>query len=290
MVSLKQKPSTNIQLKKLWYLLIQIFLELILNLEIYWVKSLKRMTLKIRELLIVWNNQFGREFGRAGANTLLKGKNHYTIKNTTDFEGRIKSSDSDLVKAIKEIKKVKFVTTDKANISRLIDLTDIANSQIKFEGQESLDEIDSITALVDEYNDKYEHGEVLVSDGFADKSLDYLTTKRQEFVDNLTQYNTDTKNFVKKKLATATRKKKNKSTATWLSCPFLIVGCLGFHKFYLNQIGYGILYLMLSISLAPFLALINFIQFLVMSEEKFDNKYNNEYAYYSQFIFASDSE
>ena len=236
------------------------------------------------------SNQFGREFGRAGANTLLKGKNHYTIKNTTDFEGRIKSSDSDLVKAIKEIKKVKFVTTDKANISRLIDLTDIANSQIKFEGQESLDEIDSITALVDEYNDKYEHGEVLVSDGFADKSLDYLTTKRQEFVDNLTQYNTDTKNFVKKKLATATRKKKNKSTATWLSCPFLIVGCLGFHKFYLNQIGYGILYLMLSISLAPFLALINFIQFLVMSEAKFDNKYNNEYAYYSQFSFASDSE
>jgi len=124
----------------------------------------------------------------------------------------------------------------------------------------------------------------------SDLKLDYLTIKRQEFVDNLTQYNTDTKNFVKKKLATATRKKKNKSTATWLSCPFLIVGCLGFHKFYLNQIGYGILYLMLSISLAPFLALINFIQFLVMSEEKFDNKYNNEYAYYSQFIFASDSE
>ena len=38
------------------------------------------------------------------------------------------------VKAIKEIRKVKFVTTDKANVSRLIDLTDIANSQIKFKG------------------------------------------------------------------------------------------------------------------------------------------------------------
>ena len=236
------------------------------------------------------STQFGREFGRAGANAVLKGKNHYTIKNTTDFEGRIKSSDSDQVKAIKEIRKIKFVTTDKANVSRLIDLTDIANSQIKFKGQESLDEINSITALVNEYNDKYEHGEVLVSDGFADKSLDYLTTKRKEFVDNLNQFNTDTKNFVNKKLASAIRKKKNKSTATWLSCPFLIVGCLGFHKFYLNQIGYGILYLLLCISLAPFLALINFIQFLVMSETKFDNKYNNEYTYYSQFNFTSDSK
>lgn len=237
------------------------------------------------------STQFGREFGRAGANAVLKGKNHYTVKNTTDFEGRIKPSDSDLVKAIKEIRKVKFVTTDKANISRLIDLTDIANSQIKFKGQKSLDEISSVTALVDEYNDKYEHGEVLVSDDFADKSLDYLTTKRQEFVDKLTQYNTDTKSFVKKKLAIAIKKKKSKSTATWLSCPFLIVGCLGFHKFYLNLIGVGILYLFLSIFIiSPTLSLINFIQFLVMSEEKFDRKYNNEYVYYSQFSFASDSE
>jgi hypothetical protein len=154
------------------------------------------------------STQFGREFGRAGANAVLKGKNHYTIKNTSDFEGRIKPSDSDIVKAIKEIRKIKFVTTDKANISRLIDLTDLANSQIKFKGIESLDGINAVTTLVDEYNDKYEHGEVLVSDGFKDKSLDFLTAKRQEFVDNLIQYNTDTKSFVKKKLAIAIRKKK----------------------------------------------------------------------------------
>ena len=237
------------------------------------------------------STQFGREFGRAGANAVLKGKNHYTIKNTTDFEGRIKPSDSDIVKAIKEIRKIKFVTTDKANISRLIELTDLANSQIKFKGIESLDGINAVTTLVDEYNDKYEHGEVLVSDGFKDKSLDFLTAKRQEFVDNLIQYNTDTKSFVKEKLAIATRKKKSKSTATWLSCPFLIVGALGFHKFYLNQIGIGIVYLLLSSFLiSPILSLINFIQFLVMSEENFDRKYNNEYFYYSQFSFASDSE
>ena len=225
------------------------------------------------------STQFGREFGRAGANAVLKGKNHYTIKNTTDFEGRIKPSDSDLVKAIKEIRKVKFVTTDKANISRLIDLTDIANSQIKFKGQKSLDEISSVTALVDEYDDKYEHGEVLV-DSFTDKSLDYLTAKRQEFVDNLTQYNIDTKEFVKRNLAMAIKNKKNKSLATWLSCPFLIIGALGFHQFYLKNYLYGVVYILLLVTgISGLLSLVNFINFLTMSEAKFDNKYNNEYGF-----------
>jgi TM2 domain-containing membrane protein YozV len=237
------------------------------------------------------STQFGREFGRAGANAVLKGKNHYTIKNTTDFEGRIKPSDSDIVKAIKEIRKIKFVTTDKANISRLIELTDLANSQIKFKGIESLDGINAVTTLVDEYNDKYEHGEVLVSDGFKDKSLDFLTAKRQEFVDNLIQYNTDTKSFVKEKLAIATRKKKSKSLTTWLSCPLLIVGQLGFHQFYLKNYLYGVLYILLSATgISGVLSLVNWISFLIMSKAKFDNKYNNEYVYYSQFSFASDSE
>ena len=69
--------------------------------------------------------QFGREFGRAGANSILKGANSYTIKGISDYSGRIKSSDSDVVKSIKEINKMKFVSANKANVSRLIDLTDL---------------------------------------------------------------------------------------------------------------------------------------------------------------------
>ena len=135
---------------------------------------------------------------------------------------------------------------------------------------------------------QYEHGEVLVSDGFEDKSLDYLTAKRQEFLDNLTQYNLDTKEFVKRNLAVA---KKNKSLATLLSCPFLIIGALGFHQFYLKNYLYGLLYILLLVTgVSGLLSLVNFINFLTMSEAKFDNKYNNEYAYYSQFSFASNSE
>lgn len=31
------------------------------------------------------SRQFGREFGRAGANAILKGKNYYTVRNDSDF-------------------------------------------------------------------------------------------------------------------------------------------------------------------------------------------------------------
>ena len=75
---------------------------------------------------ILWGaaTQFGREFGRAGANQILKGSNHYVIKGQSDYSGRIKPSDSDLVRAYKEINRIKFVQSNKANVSRLIEITD----------------------------------------------------------------------------------------------------------------------------------------------------------------------
>ena len=244
------------------------------------------------------SRQFGREFGRAGANAILKGKNYYTIKNNGDYSGRIKPSDSDIVRAIKEVLKIKFVTTNKANISRLIDLTDLATDALTFNGVETLNEIQDIKILIDEYNDKFEHGSVLVDDDYKDKSLDFLKEKRSEFVDLLSKFNSDIKNFVKTKLGQAVKKKKKKNTAIWLSCPFLIVGCFGAHKFYLNQFGYLCLYFFLNFVsysvfdvyesiflICPFLALFNFIRLLTMSEDSFDAKYNPEYSYYSQFKF-----
>ena len=80
------------------------------------------------------SRQFGREFGRAGANAILKGKNHYAVQGKEDYSGRINTSDSSLVKAIKEVNKIKFVTTNKANVSRLIDLTDIVLNNLSFDG------------------------------------------------------------------------------------------------------------------------------------------------------------
>tara|TARA_B110000503_G_scaffold118084_1_gene178670 strand:- start:798 stop:1529 length:732 start_codon:yes stop_codon:yes gene_type:complete len=231
------------------------------------------------------SRQFGREFGRAGANAILKGKNYYTVQGGGDYTGRIKQSDSNVVRAIKVVLKVKFVTTNKANISRLIDLTDLATDALSFNGVETLNEIQDIKVLIEEYNDKFEHGSVLVDDNYEDKSLDFLKAKRNEFVDLLSQFNADIKSFVKTKLDEAVKNKKNKKTATWLSCPFLIVGCFGFHKFYVNHNGHGILYILTFGWLSPFLSLVNFIQFIKMNQEKFDEKYNPEFSFYSQFKF-----
>ena len=232
------------------------------------------------------SQQFGREFGRAGANAILKGKNYYTVNHSSDYSGRIKPSDSQIIRSIKEILKVKFVTTNKANISRLIDLTDIATGALSFNGVSTLNEIQDIKNLIEQYNDKFEHGSILVDDDFSDKSVDFLKEKRDEFVNLLEQFNADIKSFVKTNLDSANSKKKIKKTAILLSCPFLITGCFGFHKFYLRQPGYGILYVLLSLFvISGLLALINFIQLISMSENKFNAKYNPEFTYYSQFKF-----
>lgn len=230
------------------------------------------------------SNQFGREFGRAGANAILKGKNYYTVNQSTDYSERIKPSDSQVVRSIKEILKIKFVTTNKANISRLIELTDIAIGALTFNGVNTLNEIQDIKNLIEHYNDKFEHGSVLVDDDFKDKSVEFLTTKRNEFIESLERFNSEIKSFVTTNLELASKKRKSKAVASFLSFPLLPLGYLGFHKFYLGQIGYGFLYIILTfIFISPVLALINFIQLIAMSQATFDAKYNPEYAYYSQF-------
>lgn len=230
------------------------------------------------------SSQFGREFGRAGANLILKGENHYSINSVSDYSGRIKKSDSEIIKAIKEINKIKFVTTEKANISRLIELTDLASNQIIFNGVETLNQITDLKKLIDDYNDKFEHGSILISDDFKDKSLDYLKNKRRMFVNNLEKFNLDCKSHINQNLNRLRRIKKSKKTATILSCPFLIIGVFGLHKFYLNDYGYGVLYILLSfVLISPILSLINFIQFLTLSDDDFNKKYNPLFSYYSQF-------
>lgn len=63
---------------------------------------------------------------------------------------------------------------------------------------------------------------------------------------------------------------KSKTTAVLL-CLFL--GCLGIHWFYLGRPGLGILWLFTA-GLLGIGAFVNFIQLLVMSDEKFNAKYN----------------
>jgi TM2 domain-containing membrane protein YozV len=65
---------------------------------------------------------------------------------------------------------------------------------------------------------------------------------------------------------------KSKSITAILA---LLLGTLGIHRFYLGQFGYGIIYLLLGwTGISSILAIIDFVIFLLMSEEEFDLKYN----------------
>lgn len=65
---------------------------------------------------------------------------------------------------------------------------------------------------------------------------------------------------------------KSKSTATVLA---FFLGGFGVHKFYLGRVGWGVVYLLFFWTFIPaFIAFIEFIVYLAMSEETFNNKYN----------------
>lgn len=65
---------------------------------------------------------------------------------------------------------------------------------------------------------------------------------------------------------------KDKTTAAILA---LFLGGIGIHRFYLNQIGLGFLYLLFSWTFIPlFVSLIDFIVFLATDQKSFDYKYN----------------
>ncbi len=223
--------------------------------------------------------QFGREFGRAGANSILKGANSYTIKGISDYSGRIKPSDSDAVKSIKEISKVSFVSTNKANVSRLIDLTDIVISNIDFKGVQTLNEINDITEMINQYNDKFNHGSSLVDDDFKEKSVEYLEGRRKLFVDAMNDFNNAIKTHVAQNLELAETKRKSKKTAVILAIPLL-----GLQWAYLKSPGYTFLSILLCWTIiVPIINLVSLLKLLLMSEAKFDIEFNPEYSYYSQF-------
>ena len=55
----------------------------------------------------------------------------------------------------------------------------------------------------------------------------------------------------------------------------LLLGSFGVHRFYLGQIGYGVAYLLLcATGISSILSIIDFILFLLMTEDEFNIKYN----------------
>lgn len=68
---------------------------------------------------------------------------------------------------------------------------------------------------------------------------------------------------------------KSKTTAAILA---IFLGGIGVHRFYLNQSGLGILYLLFCWTFIPLVvSLIDFIWLLTMDENRFNQKFNSNY-------------
>ena len=237
---------------------------------------------------ILWGaaTQFGREFGRAGANQILKGSNHYVIKGQSDYSGRIKPSDSDIVRAYKEINRIKFVQSNKANVSRLIEITDRVLPFLDFNNDQSLDIMTETKDLLDLYQNKVDHGNALIDDSFNEESAIFLEEKIKLLVQKLKNFNSESKDWVEKNLEISSNKRKSKSTFMILS---LLLGGLGIQKAYIGHWGYFFLSLVFSFTFIPaIIGLYDFVKTLFTSVDKFDSKFNKDYTYYNQFTFISD--
>ena len=252
-------------------------------------------------------SQFGREFGRAGANIILNGKNSYSV-NDNRYEGRASQNDNSIIKAIKELKKIEFVTQNKANVSRLIDLTNILNDNLKFSGEESMSVLSDYSNLNKFYTDKYAHGKSLIESTYSDQSLDFLNEKRNVYEKTVEQFDIDLNTFLNSKYENYKLNRRTKESA--LKRAFPLWGFSGIHHFYLRDNFFGVLSILILIFAIPtfiyyfcvaeknniltillvisgiffVLNMLHYFLILKMSDEKFDTEYNKEYLIYKKLL------
>ena len=227
------------------------------------------------------SRQFGREFGRAGANIILKGANSYTIKHANSQPKVEQDYDNDqIAQKIEELNNLNFASTNKENVSILIDITDSLILTLKFNGNTTLNELASINELIHLYNDKFEYGTLLLDDDFKDKIITYLDIKRKELFSTWKKFNNDINNHISINLERAKSKRKSKTIAVLLGIPLL-----GLQWAYLRfPAGYTIMSILLAFTIiVPLINLVLLIMILFMTKETFDLQFNQEYIYFSNF-------
>lgn len=225
------------------------------------------------------STQFGREFGRAAANAILQGSNYYAIKGAKQSSPRRRQALSPIEKAISDIERIDFVSQNKANVNRLINITNIASSVFNFNGLSTLDNMDKYSQLLTIYNDKFNHGAILIDDNYNDKSVDFLTQKVDEFMEQIRNFYSDYRYYIHRQYDLYNKAKRDRKKA--LIWAFPIWGIFGLHHTYLGNKNMTIMSILFCWTFVfLILNIIDYFKLLAMSDEKFDLKYNPMFAYY----------
>lgn len=220
-------------------------------------------------------SQFGREFGRAGANKVLKDSNHYTIKDKSNSNKQIKDVDTD-----QNLNKIKFIVSEKGNILRLIKILDLLKKEI--DSNTSINnKIDTIKIC----NVKISIGESLINDKSQDTFKLYLKNK-EELISEINTYVKNIKTEANKKLINTKWKKRKKTIK--LSLTFI-----GLDRLYLGKYWLFIFILLIQIASINYLPLLigvtlfnlkNVIIYTNLSDKRFNDKYNTSLNYYKSIV------
>lgn len=235
-------------------------------------------------------NQIGREFGRAAANSLLNGANHYNVKSNAKYNTRVTQKDNDVIRSIKEINRIKFTSNQKSNISKMIDIANIAIDGV--DDRMSIDRLTDVLYLNKLYENKMEHGEALISDDYDGKDIDLLKSKIEEYETLVDNYVINCKNLIKKMQKITSANRKSKWKAAMLSfLGFFIMG-FPFDKLYLERydkwetikfIIKNIIWCALFFWIRPIFPLFRMFKYVFTPQENLDKEYNVNYLYYKTF-------
>jgi hypothetical protein len=234
--------------------------------------------------------QFGREFGRAGANVILKGKNSYQISNVKN--DRILPSDSKIVRNIKEINRIEFVKTNKSNVIRLKELNDFIKPHLKFNGWNIINNLDNIREIIDLYISKYNFGVLLIDKDYNEDEFLFVIKEHDEILEQINKLNNEIINFIDNEINKEKNNKKDISKARKIH--IFSLGLLT--QFYLSSFFNGLFYLVgmvffyslfflfKPLIVIPILILIyGIFSFRENNVNNFDNEYNERYVWLVSF-------
>ena len=220
-------------------------------------------------------SQVGRETGRSIANKALKGSNSYNIKNVnTDYDSKHNKNDSLIVSKIKEINKLKPLTTPKGNTNRLMELLNIGSELIDETISITHENINDLGMFLKRFNNKLDLLSSLIPDDYESSVNETMNEKLDEFQELLS-------NKISKFIwiLDSELKNKNNHKNKNIIITLTALGFIGIQHFYLNNKTLRWVSILLLIFVIPsiILNILLLFKYIKMDEDTINQKYSTKY-------------